>query len=63
MSGATVFSGNNIIVGVITEHHLPEGESALTVVPITALDLLQAEATKWWNSWAWTPSARASAER
>jgi len=50
MSGATVFSGNNIIVGVITEHHLPEGESALTVVPITAIDLLpEAEATKWWK--------------
>jgi energy-coupling factor transporter ATP-binding protein EcfA2 len=50
MSGAMVFSGNNIIVGVITEHHLPEGESALTVVPITALDLLpEAEATKWWK--------------
>src|SRR6266487_2083279 len=50
MSGATVFSGNNIIVGVITEHHLPEGESTLTVVPITALDLLpEAEATKWWK--------------
>jgi WD40 repeat protein len=50
MSGAPVFSGKNIIVGVITEHHLPEGESALTVVPITALDLLpEAEATKWWK--------------
>src|SRR5437588_5672247 len=31
MSVATVFSGNNVIVGVITEHHLPEGESALSV--------------------------------
>ncbi len=50
MSGATVFSGDNIIVGVITEHHLPEGESALAVVPITALDLLsEAEAAKWWK--------------
>jgi len=50
ISGATVFSGNYIIVGVITEHHLPEGESALTVVPITAIDLLpKAEATKWWK--------------
>lgn len=50
MSGAVVFSGNNIIVGVITEHHLPEGEGALTVVPITALNLLpEAEATKWWK--------------
>ena len=50
MSGAMVFSGDNIIVGAITEHHLPEGVSALTVVPITALDLLpEAEATKWWK--------------
>ena len=48
MSGATVFSGENVIVGVITEHHLPEGESALTVVPITALDLL-ADVTEWWK--------------
>ena len=51
ISGATVLSGDDIIVGVITEHHLPEGESALTVVPITAIDLLpEAEATKWWES-------------
>lgn len=50
ISGAAVFSGGNIIVGVITEHHLSEGESALTVVPITAIDLLpEAEATKWWE--------------
>ena len=48
MSGAVVFTGDYIIVGVITEHHLPEGESALTVVPITAIDLLP-EATNWWN--------------
>jgi WD40 repeat protein len=50
MSGAVVFSGENIIVGVITEHHLPEGESALTVVPITSLDRLPGtEAAKWWK--------------
>lgn len=50
ISGATVFSGNNVIVGVITEHSPPEGESALTVVPITAIDQLpKAEATKWWQ--------------
>jgi len=50
ISGAAVFSGDNIIVGVITEHYLPEGESALTVVPIAAIDLLpEAEATKWWK--------------
>ncbi len=50
MSGAVVFSGDYIIVGVITEHRPLEGESALTVVPITALDRLpKAEATKWWK--------------
>jgi tetratricopeptide (TPR) repeat protein len=50
MSGAVVFSGDDIVVGVVIEHRLPEGESALTVVPITALDLLlEAEATKWWK--------------
>jgi hypothetical protein len=50
MSGAVVFSDDYIVVGVITEHHLSEGESALTVVPITALDQLpEVEATKWWE--------------
>jgi len=51
MSGAVVFSGGYIVVGVITEHHLPEGESALAVVPITAIDNLlpSAEAAKWWQ--------------
>jgi eukaryotic-like serine/threonine-protein kinase len=50
MSGAVVFSGDYIVVGVITEHHLPEGESALIVVPITAIDLLpKTEAAKWWQ--------------
>jgi tetratricopeptide (TPR) repeat protein len=51
MSGAVVFAGNDIVVGVITEHHLPEGESALNVVPITAIDNLlpSTEAAKWWR--------------
>ncbi|MGE5423656.1 MAG: trypsin-like peptidase domain-containing protein [Ignavibacteriales bacterium] len=51
MSGAVVFAGNDIVVGVITEHHLPEGESALNVVPITAIDNLlpSTEAAKWWQ--------------
>jgi toxoflavin biosynthesis protein ToxD len=58
MSGAVVFSGDYIVVGVITEHHLPEGESALTVVPITAIDLLpEAEATKWWKLLGVDPQA------
>jgi hypothetical protein len=50
MSGAVVFSDSYIVVGVITEHHLPEGESALAVVPITAIDdLPSAEAAEWWQ--------------
>lgn len=51
MSGAVVFADNDIVVGVITEHHLPEGESALNVVPITAIDNLlpSTEAAKWWQ--------------
>jgi hypothetical protein len=51
MSGAVVFAGRTTIIGVITEHHLPEGESALTVVPITALDQLPAaDAQRWWTA-------------
>lgn len=51
MSGAVVFSGGYIVVGVITEHHLPEGVSTLAVVPITAINGLRpsAEAAKWWQ--------------
>ena len=41
MSGAAVFTsdsdGGELAVGVAALHHRPEGESALTVVPITAL--------------------------
>ncbi len=48
ISGAVVYSSNDTIIGVITEHHLPEGESALNVVPITAIDGLD-EAGKWWQ--------------
>lgn len=48
ISGAVVFSSGDILVGVITEHHRPEGESALTVVPITAIKLLP-DAMKWWQ--------------
>jgi hypothetical protein len=35
-------------VGVISTHHRPEGESALTVVPITAVADLAA-AAEWWQ--------------
>ncbi len=37
MSGGPVVAEDRL-VGVVTEHSLPEGSSALTVVPLTALD-------------------------
>ena len=41
MSGSVAFTtgpeGQPIAVGVVSEHHLPEGESALTVVPFAAI--------------------------
>ncbi len=50
MSGAVVFAtdpdGGELAVGVITVHHRPEGVSALTVVPITAVAGLPA-AVQW----------------
>ena len=52
MSGAVVFAtdvpGGEQAVGVISAHHPPEGESALTVVPITAVAGLPA-AARWWH--------------
>jgi tetratricopeptide (TPR) repeat protein len=33
MSGAAVFAGG-LLVGVVAEHHLPEGDGSLTVVPV-----------------------------
>jgi tetratricopeptide (TPR) repeat protein len=47
MSGAVVAS-DGLILGVITEHHLPEGASTLGVVPITAIDELP-DAARWWE--------------
>jgi hypothetical protein len=47
MSGAVVFAGD-IVAGVISEHHRPEGGSSLTVTPITAIDLLP-DAAEWWR--------------
>ena len=38
MSGAVVVAGDDVIVGVVGEHHRPEGADALTVFPVTALD-------------------------
>ena len=52
MSGAVVFATDpddgEQGVGVVTTHHRAEGESALTVVPITAVAGLPAEA-QWWH--------------
>lgn len=39
MSGAAVFAGDQL-VGVVAEHHLPEGDGSLTVVPIEWVDRL-----------------------
>ncbi len=47
MSGAVVFA-DQVVVGVITEHHRPEGDRSLTVVPVTAIDELP-EAAEWWR--------------
>ena len=53
MSGAVVFAagahdGEQEAVGVISAHHPPGGESALTAVPITAVADLAA-AAEWWR--------------
>ena len=52
MSGAVVFATDphdgDQAVGVVTTHHRTEGESALTVVPITAVARLLTEA-QWWH--------------
>lgn len=47
MSGAAVVT-DGFVIGVITEHHLPEGDSALTVVPVSAIAALP-EASRWWE--------------
>ena len=58
MSGAVVFAadghdGEQMAVGVVSTYHRPEGESALTVVPITAIADLAA-AAQWWQQFGVT---------
>ena len=40
MSGAAVFAASRL-VGVVAEHHLPEGDGSLTIVPIEWVDRVQ----------------------
>ena len=47
MSGAVVFA-DQVVVGVVSEHHLPEGDNSLTVVPVAAIDSLP-DANEWWR--------------
>ena len=47
MSGAVVFA-SDVVLGIVSEHHLPEGESALTVVPVSAIKQ-EADAASWWT--------------
>ncbi|WP_285580732.1 NB-ARC domain-containing protein [Herbidospora sp. NBRC 101105] len=53
MSGAVVFARHprlgDHVIGVVAEHHLAEGESSLTVVPITAVAELGAEEAEAWS--------------
>ena len=55
MSGAVVFAtdpyAGDLAIGVVVEHHRAEGESALTVVPITALTELPdgGSMLEWWR--------------
>ncbi|MER5832864.1 NB-ARC domain-containing protein [Streptomyces sp. NPDC002130] len=53
MSGAVVFSDDPLLgalaVGVVSEHHLPEGSSTLTVVPLTGLIGLGRGTPWWWD--------------
>ncbi|MDQ0939145.1 SUMF1/EgtB/PvdO family nonheme iron enzyme [Streptomyces sp. V1I1] len=52
MSGAVVFTGSpggpQHAVGVVIEHHTPEGESALTVAPVNAI-IDPDRARQWWE--------------
>ena len=55
MSGSVVFADEDIVVGVVSEHHRPEGSSSLAVVPITAIDQLP-DAGAWWQLLGADPS-------
>ena len=55
MSGSVVFFGEDIVVGVVSEHHRPEGSSSLAVVPVTAIGRLP-DAQAWWQLLGADPS-------
>lgn len=48
VSGTVIVTADDVIVGVVTEHHPRAGDSAVTLTPITAIDGL-AEAPLWWD--------------
>jgi tetratricopeptide (TPR) repeat protein len=49
MSGAAVFTDDSVLLGVVSDHHLPAGASALDVVPIAAINELPNRA-EWWSA-------------
>ncbi|MEV6971513.1 trypsin-like peptidase domain-containing protein, partial [Hamadaea sp. NPDC051192] len=58
VSGSAVVTGpagNEIVLGVVTEHQPRAGESALTATPITHLDRLP-NARLWWRELGCTPA-------
>jgi WD40 repeat protein len=48
VSGTVVVTADEVIVGVVTEHHPRAGESTLTLTPITHVDRLP-DAAQWWE--------------
>lgn len=48
VSGTVVVTGDEVMIGVVTEHQPRAGDSALTLTPITHVDRL-ADAAAWWD--------------
>ena len=58
MSGAAVFT-EDILIGVVIEHHRPEGSASLSVVPITAIERMR-DRKAWWDKLGVSPSGLVS---
>ncbi|WP_027345156.1 NACHT and WD repeat domain-containing protein [Hamadaea tsunoensis] len=48
VSGTVIVTADDVMVGVVTEHHPRAGDAAVTLTPITAIDRL-ADAPQWWD--------------